>query len=444
MKLLKCLSAVHELCVGSQPVRTLRSPLVNVPLVDRGEDCLGTSDCDRRQRYPVGILRPAELESLKADELFVSKSSTSRRARCSSIGLHPNRSNSATDRILAQVKNHLNCDETVFCLFNPGISNLPMNLFEAGARRMVLLEAEEDYLVKWKRFAGQHPDRVWAHHFNFGRLAEQTAQQLIRKQRFPLTPFFEQCGIQGNVEWKERGACSSAVTHPPIIFIGVLPPFNERSTFLCLLANRITRQNAFEFGPSEALLFVSSSKYVVLKEDQTALPKLTRYRRQEYRLYFDFDLVDKKPLQSFHPEIAVPKKPKYQRYVEHGKLDPNLLYLVHMKPKRTLPLDPAAIGHATVDHALAGLSFLHRQLLASPKATKLGSFLANLMPGIDQHLQHQGFDFSMKLESLTMRDIVALHSSILSWPDYPDSGFKLEVDAWLEMMWFSPTSTKPT
>ncbi|CDW53097.1 hypothetical protein TTRE_0000136001 [Trichuris trichiura] len=392
MKLLKCLSGVQEICRRSPSIRSLVTPVFNVPQVEHGDEFGKISELERRQRYPVGILNPTNLESLKADELFLPKSTPSRRSKNSSVTLHPDRSHAATDQIFARVKEHLKCDETTFCLFNPGISNLPADLLEAGAKRIVILEAEDNNFDKWKRFAAKNPNQVWAHNFNFGRLAEHTSEQFIRTQMFPLASIFDQCGLQRNEEWKENGFCSTPVTQlmgewvarvlgaifidPPIIYIGVLPPFNERPVFLCLLANRITRQNAFEFGPAEALLFTSASKYVVIGHQQAALPKLTGYRRQEYQLYFDFDLVGKEPFDSFHPTIVVPRKLKYSRSIEKCKLDPHLLHLVHMKPKRALPLDSSLLESVTVDHALAGLSFLHRQLLASPKATKLTSFLA--------------------------------------------------------------------
>ncbi|XP_003380851.1 hypothetical protein Tsp_06998 [Trichinella spiralis] len=186
------------------------------------------------------------------------------------------------------------------------------------------------------RFARQNKSRVWTYNFDFGRLNELTVKFFRKNQVYPLHGFLEACAINPDPQWTATGEPTATNRDPPVMYIGVLPPFNERSTFLCLLANRMMRQNAFAFGPSEML----------------------------------------EPISTFYPSISVPKKIQYSSLVEKTSLDVNSLYLVHMKPKLKLPIKTDNRNDLSVDHVLSGLSFFHRQLTASPKNTTIEEFLS--------------------------------------------------------------------
>ncbi|XP_003380849.1 Sel1 repeat family protein [Trichinella spiralis] len=54
------------------------------------------------------------------------------------------------DRIIDQCSSRISESETVFCLFNPGASDLPLKLFEAGAKRMIILESDIEFVSQWQ------------------------------------------------------------------------------------------------------------------------------------------------------------------------------------------------------------------------------------------------------------------------------------------------------
>ncbi|KAL1226888.1 Dimethyladenosine transferase 2 [Trichinella spiralis] len=292
-----------------------------------------------------------------------------------------------------------------------------------------------------QRFARQNKSRVWTYNFDFGRLNELTVKFFRKNQVYPLHGFLEACAINPDPQWTATGEPTATNRDPPVMYIGVLPPFNERSTFLCLLANRMMRQNAFAFGPSEMLVFVSAPKYILLRADDVKLPKMTRYRCLHYHLYFDFQHILTEPISTFYPSISVPKKIQYSSLVEKTSLDVNSLYLVHMKPKLKLPIKTDNRNDLSVDHVLSGLSFFHRQLTASPKNTTIEEFLSNLLPGVRPYLENFGYDFSQKLQSIPMEQIISMYQKIIDWPGYTESGCKGEVDDWLEMIWTSPAKS---
>ncbi|KRX82250.1 Protein sel-1 -like protein 1 [Trichinella sp. T6] len=345
------------------------------------------------------------------------------------------------DRIIDQCSSRISESETVFCLFNPGASDLPLKLFEAGAKKMIILESDIEFVSHWQRFARQNKSRVWTYNFDFGRLNELTVKFFRKNHVYPLHGFLEACAINPDPQWTATGEPTATNRDPPVMYIGVLPPFNERSTFLCLLANRMMRQNAFAFGPSEMLAFVSAPKYILLRADDVKLPKMTRYRCLHYHLYFDFQHILTEPISTFYPSISVPKKIQYSSLVEKTSLDVNSLYLVHMKPKLKLPIKTDNRNDLSVDHVLSGLSFFHRQLTASPKTTTIEEFLSNLLPGVRPYLENFGYDFSQKLQSIPMEQILSMYQKIIDWPGYTESGCKGEVDDWLEMIWTSPAKS---
>ncbi|OUC44376.1 ribosomal protein S5 domain protein [Trichinella nativa] len=54
------------------------------------------------------------------------------------------------DRIIDQCSSRISESETVFCLFNPGASDLPLKLFEAGAKKMIILESDIEFVSHWQ------------------------------------------------------------------------------------------------------------------------------------------------------------------------------------------------------------------------------------------------------------------------------------------------------
>ncbi|KAL1226885.1 Small ribosomal subunit protein uS5m [Trichinella spiralis] len=54
------------------------------------------------------------------------------------------------DRIIDQCSSRISESETVFCLFNPGASDLPLKLFEAGAKKMIILESDIEFVSQWQ------------------------------------------------------------------------------------------------------------------------------------------------------------------------------------------------------------------------------------------------------------------------------------------------------
>ncbi|KRZ76185.1 putative 28S ribosomal protein S5, mitochondrial, partial [Trichinella papuae] len=376
------------------------------------------------------------------DSLFTPKPRKVKKTRSRSFSLAKGiETEKLIDRIIDQFNSRISESETVFCLFNPGASDLPLKIFEAGAKKIIILESDMEFVSHWQRFARQNNSRIWTYNFDFGRLNELTVKFFRKNHVYPLHGFLEACAINADPQWTATGEQSATNRDPPVVYIGVLPPFHERSIFLCLLANRMTRQNAFAFGPSEMLAFVSAPKYILLSADDVKLPKMTRYRRLHYHLYFDFQHILTEPISTFYPNISVPKKIQYHSQMEKASLDVNSLYLVHMKPKLKLPIKTDNRNDLSVDHVLSGLSFFHRQLTASPKNTTIEEFLSNLLPGVRPYLESFGHDFSQKLESIPMEQILSMYEKIIDWPGYMECGYKDEVDDWLEMIWTSPSKS---
>ncbi|VDP24421.1 unnamed protein product [Soboliphyme baturini] len=267
------------------------------------------------------------------------------------------------------------------------------------------------------------------HPFDLSRLPKQTFID-AHSERSLFMEIFEPTGLKPNHQW--LSSTSITCKEPPVTFIGVLPPFNEKALFLHFLFTRLTGLGVFQFGPPELLLYVSAQKYVLLPpaNAETKLSKMLRWRRDEYELYFDIKLLLSEPFSSFFPPLKTPKKLKYANYIREADVKTDQLYLLDMKVKEKLPFEkPDAIS---VEHLIGGFTFLHRQLTIAPMGTPLKLIVSSTLSGIEPYLEQNGIELEVAIGSLDLQQILKLYSLVLKWTGFPTSAFFYELDSWVE------------
>ncbi|KAL1232181.1 Small ribosomal subunit protein uS5m [Trichinella pseudospiralis] len=112
----------------------------------------GSGKVERIVAHEIYSTCPGLIEQIQnPDSLFTPKPRKVKKTRSRSFSLAKGiESEKLIDQIMDQFSSRISESETVFCLFNPGASDLPLKLFEAGAKKIIILESDIEFVSHWQ------------------------------------------------------------------------------------------------------------------------------------------------------------------------------------------------------------------------------------------------------------------------------------------------------
>ncbi|XP_054627933.1 dimethyladenosine transferase 2, mitochondrial [Dunckerocampus dactyliophorus] len=181
----------------------------------------------------------------------------------------------------------LHADKSVIFECHPGPGVLTRTLLNAGAQRVVALEADKTFLPYLQELEGHLDGQLEVVHCDFFKLCAVWDGN-YKPPVLSSEKLFSDLGIT-EANWMDD---------IPVKVVGILPQHSERASLLKFVYNLFERMSFYRYGRVELNLFISEREYLTLV---TPPGKMRHYRPLSvlWQIACDIELLHKEPWESF-------------------------------------------------------------------------------------------------------------------------------------------------
>ncbi|XP_051868852.1 dimethyladenosine transferase 2, mitochondrial [Pristis pectinata] len=266
--------------------------------------------------------------------------------------------------IVECIDNDLSENNAIIFECNPGPGVLTRALLNGGARRIVALESDKQFIPALQSLEKDLNGQLEVVHCDFFKL-DPVGRGMMKPPAMFSEKLFNDLGIS-EVDW---------TADIPIKVVGIFPQKNERNMLWKLVYALYERISVFQYGRIEINMFISEKEYVKMTAEPgnmkhyQALPAL-------WQMACEIELLHKEPWSSFATNS------KNGGCVKQGMVINDHLCLVRLTPRKDLFNQTLTTANSAI------LILMLKQCLAK-RRTKLMNKLESWCPGSGRKLMMQ-------------------------------------------------------